>query len=74
LSNPVENREPASPVGEGNPENITPLQGEVNSGGEFQCMVCGQIFTNQADLNEHMLSHERSQERAKKEEKPAGAA
>jgi hypothetical protein len=42
----------------------------------FQCRICGQVFTNEADLAEHMLSHNDSQVGGAKSEKrlPAGVA
>ncbi|MFI5419346.1 MAG: C2H2-type zinc finger protein [Nitrososphaerales archaeon] len=44
--------------------------------GSFQCNVCGQMFTNQADLAEHMLTHKTPPSSTTKSEKdqPAGVA
>lgn len=66
MSNPIENRESGgiSPNEEKKVGGMVSLQGKVGEPAEFQCKVCGQVFTNQADLSEHMLSHERTQESA----------
>lgn len=42
--------------------SVDPIQGEINKLAEFQCKVCGLVFTNQADLIEHMTTHERQEE------------
>ena len=50
---------------------VEPLTGEVREA-RFQCRICGQVFTNQADLDEHIKSHEKVQERLQEETTPAG--
>jgi hypothetical protein len=74
MSNPIEDREPPviSPSGEMVEGMERPLQGGASGPVEFQCKVCGQVFTNQADLSEHMLSHERTREKFDGEKQPAG--
>jgi hypothetical protein len=62
LSNPVEDREPESLGASQGNMPVDPIQGEINKLAEFQCKVCGLVFTNQADLIEHMTTHERQEE------------
>jgi hypothetical protein len=35
------------------PANPPPISGQQAA--PFQCRICGQVFTNQADLTEHMV-------------------
>jgi len=47
-----------------------PIVGEVTEGAEeakYRYEICGQIFMNEADLEEHMKSHERAQEKVQQE-------
>jgi hypothetical protein len=74
MSNNPEGREPPGfsegKIVEGIDEPSAP--GQVGEPAEFQCQICGQVFTNQADLSEHMLTHERQPRDKKEEKKPAG--
>ena len=48
-----------------------PVTGEVKEA-QFQCRICGQVFTNQVDLDEHIKSHEKVQKRVQEDTTPAG--
>ena len=53
----------------------SPVAPDESEGGRYQCKICGQIFTNQADLTQHMRAHEVSGDGAGKGEgRPAGVA
>jgi Zinc finger, C2H2 type len=72
---PIDTREPGPPTG-ADVLSPPPLQEAPREEGSsvFQCKVCGQIFTNQADLEEHMLSHDGSTQGKSADSVPAGVA
>jgi uncharacterized C2H2 Zn-finger protein len=53
-----------------------PIVGEVTEGSEskYRCEICGQVFMNKVDLEEHVKSHGRVQEKVQQEAVPAGVA
>jgi uncharacterized C2H2 Zn-finger protein len=51
-----------------------PIAGQVKDA-QFRCQVCGQVFLNKADLEEHVKSHEQVEEKIENEEnRPAGVS
>lgn len=52
---------------------MEPIIGEDESV-EYRCQICGQVFTNKADLDEHVKSYEHMQEKVEKEVQPAGVS
>jgi transposase-like protein len=50
-----------------------PIVGEVQDA-QYRCHICGQVFTNKTDLEEHVKSHQRVQEKVEKEVPPAGVS
>jgi uncharacterized C2H2 Zn-finger protein len=50
-----------------------PIIGEVRDV-QYRCEICGQVFTNNEDLDEHVKSHQRVQEKVEKETQPAGVS
>jgi uncharacterized C2H2 Zn-finger protein len=54
-----------------------PIAEEVTEGADevrCRCEICGQLFMNKVDLEEHVKSHERAQEKVQQEAPPAGVA
>lgn len=45
---------------------MEPIIGEPRDA-EYRCEICVQVFSNKADLDEHVKSHERVQEKVEKE-------
>ncbi|MHB8567474.1 MAG: C2H2-type zinc finger protein [Nitrososphaerales archaeon] len=54
--------------------NLATPYPEGSRAGSFQCRICGQVFTNQADLTVHLRIHEVSKitREDSEKEKPAG--
>jgi hypothetical protein len=54
----------------------TPYPEGPSNSEQFQCKICGQLFTNQADLTQHMRMHEvsGSPDPKKDKEAPAGVS
>jgi hypothetical protein len=77
LSNKIEPEEPdstqaglSSDVGKA--MRTPPVEGQVTDA-QYQCKICGQVFTNQTELDEHTKSHRNVQKRIE-EEGTAGVA
>src|SRR5919109_4197508 len=54
-------------VGKQPPKPMTtePISGILTED-DFKCQICGQVFKNQQDLDEHLRSHEEVQKRIEK--------
>ncbi|MGH2637740.1 MAG: C2H2-type zinc finger protein [Rhabdochlamydiaceae bacterium] len=51
---------------EGRTRRIAPLAGEVTDA-MFRCLVCGQVFQTQAELDEHSESHKEVEKRVEEQ-------